>query len=81
MTVEMLRERRQHDHAPEQLVEVEQAVADERLRQEKQIDGDEDVPHRGRPGNQVQERRGHGGQAAHQQIEQADLSTRDGVRR
>ncbi len=36
-------QRPEHDHAAEQLVEIEQPVADEVLRQEVEVDDDEDV--------------------------------------
>ena len=43
----------QHHHAAEQLVEIEQAVADQGLRQEVEIDDDEDVAERRRAGTEI----------------------------
>ena len=65
----------QHHHAAEQLVEVEQPVAHQRLREEKEVDGDEDVGEGGPPGaeDEVQQGEGDRRDAADHQVEEADL--------
>ena len=65
----------QHHHASQQLVQVEQAVADEGLRKEEQIDGDEDVRERRPPGleHEVQQGKRDGRDPAHHQVQQPDL--------
>ena len=63
----------QHHHAAEQLVEVEQAVAGQGLRQEIQVDGDEDVSERRRTGNEIEQGCGHRRHAADEKVEEPDL--------
>ena len=63
-------QRPQHHHAPEQLVEIEQPVADEVLRQEVEVDDDEDVAEARPVRDRLDDRGGDGGEAADQEIEQ-----------
>ena len=63
-------QRPQHHHAPEQLVQIEQPVADEVLRQEVEVDDDEDVAEARPVRERLGDRGGDGGEAADQQVEE-----------
>ena len=66
-------QRAQHQHAAQQLVQIEQPVAHQVLRQEVHVDDDEDVPEARAVGHHLQQRRGDGGDAADHQVQEARL--------
>ena len=66
-------ERAEHDHAAQQLVEIEQAVAHEVLRQEVEVDDDEGAAEAGRARHDLEQDRRHRREAAHEQVQQAGL--------
>jgi hypothetical protein len=66
-------QRAQHQHAAEQLVQVEKPVANQVLRQEVHVDDDEDVAEVGAVRQRLQQRRRDRRDAADHQVEEAGL--------